>query len=484
MGKPTKLPRWSDQVPANNIEPSEEKKNTGWVPAEKPPAQFMNWLQNKFYEWSKYLLARVDMQQHITVRSISTVTWDGAQLTFTNDIQMIFREGDDVITNTIPLANSPVVLADGEVLVLKKDNTSTPVPLVFQAVYTNLDVGEYSIVAEGSLDDTDPENELVLFRRRASDLEMPVFGKIYQSGDTLNFGQIETHNHQNNAEGGTIDHGLALTGLGDDDHPQYTHKDQNETISQVWLHNANIDMAGGALVDGVDVGSHNHTGGANGPVLDHGTFAGLGDDDHGQYMLVNGARAFTGVVGGVAPVAANHLATKGYVDSSVISDHGGLGGLGDDDHSQYLHLNKGGQTLQQSLNVAGGVTVDGVNISIHTHSLSLGNSTLHNGRQTRNIAIVDVKTIGGFTVSDHATCAVVMIDMTQGGGGFDSDNNAQIGGTGDLNFGGFHSPDVPLFNGGTGNWEFRIEQSAGNEDVVCGYQYAVIEATDNTGGPS
>src|SRR3989338_4362697 len=193
MGKPTKLPRWSDQVPANNIEPSEEKKNTGWVPAEKPPAQFMNWLQNKFYEWSKYLLARADMQQHITVRSNSTVTWDGAQLTFGSDIQLIFREGDDVITNTIPLANSPVTLADGEVLVLKKDNTSTPVPLVFQAAYANLDVGEFSIVAEGSLSDDDPESELVLFRRRGSDLEMPVFGKIYQGGDTLNFGQIETH---------------------------------------------------------------------------------------------------------------------------------------------------------------------------------------------------------------------------------------------------------------------------------------------------
>ena len=49
--------------------------------------------------------------------------------------------------------------------------------------------------------------------------------------------------------------------------------------------------------------------------LDHGTLQGLGDDDHTQYILVDGSRAFTGTVIGVYPTATNHLATKGYVDS-------------------------------------------------------------------------------------------------------------------------------------------------------------------------
>lgn len=517
MGKPIKLPRWSDQVPANNIEPSEEKKNTGWVPAEKPPAQFMNWLQNKFCEWSKYLLARVDMQQHSIVRSNSTVIWDGAQLTFASDIQLIFREGDDVITNTIPLANSPVALADGDVLVLKKDNTSTPVPLVLQAVYANLDVGEFAIVAEGTLDDNDPESELVLFRRRGSDLEMPVFGKIYQGGDTLNFGQIETHNHQNNAEGGTIDHGSALTGLGDDDHSQYVHNTIARIISAV--HTFNPGAAGapfvlGANAQGQLVGSFNadlldgqhgsfyqNAGNLNAGTIpdarigvtgvtqhqgsiDHGSIAGLGDDDHPHYSLASGARAFTGVVGGVSPVAANHLATKGYVDGQVVSDHGALGGLGDDDHTQYLHLNKGGQTLQQNLAVAGGVTVDGINISIHTHSISLGRTFIVTGKQTQNIETDEIFTIGGFTSSDMPVWGICQIDMTQGGGGFDSDNKAWIGGPGQQTFDANVSPTVPSYNGGTGNWEFRIRQRAGNESIVCGYNRSVIECTDSTGGPS
>jgi len=70
-------------------------------------------------------------------------------------------------------------------------------------------------------------------------------------------------------------------------------------------------------------------------VTDHGGLTGLGDDDHTQYILASGSRAFSGVVSGVTPTIAAHLATKGYVDTTVVTDHGGLTGLGDDDHTQY-----------------------------------------------------------------------------------------------------------------------------------------------------
>jgi hypothetical protein len=286
----------------------------------------------------------------------------------------------------------------------------------------------------------------------------------------------------------SIDHG-SISGLGDDDHPQYTHINQSETITQVWLHNANIDMAGGSLVDGVDVGSHIHTGGSNGPVLDHGNLSGLGDDDHPQYAAISqnetigGSWTFNNPVVGQTPTIGSHLATKTYVDTHAgATDHGALTGLGDDDHTQYLHLNKAGQTLQQSLACAGGVTIDGININIHTHSLSLARGFYSRGQQVRNTSVNITLTIGGYTASDAPGCSIMMIDMTQGGGGFDSDNRALIGGTSNLTFSGFHSPDVPAYSGG--NWEFRVEQSAGDEDVVCGYLYWVVEATDTTGGPS
>lgn len=51
--------------------------------------------------------------------------------------------------------------------------------------------------------------------------------------------------------------------------------------------------------------------------VDHGSIGGLGDDDHTQYILVSGTRAFSGVVGGVTPVANSDLATKGYVDTAI-----------------------------------------------------------------------------------------------------------------------------------------------------------------------
>lgn len=51
-------------------------------------------------------------------------------------------------------------------------------------------------------------------------------------------------------------------------------------------------------------------------VTDHGALAGLSDDDHSQYALVDGSRAFTGTVAGVTPVADADLATKAYVDGA------------------------------------------------------------------------------------------------------------------------------------------------------------------------
>ncbi len=58
--------------------------------------------------------------------------------------------------------------------------------------------------------------------------------------------------------------------------------------------------------------------------------------------------------------------TRAVVNSIAdigVRDHDLLTGLGDDDHTQYLHLNKAAQTLQQALAVTAGVTIDGFDIS-------------------------------------------------------------------------------------------------------------------------
>ena len=59
---------------------------------------------------------------------------------------------------------------------------------------------------------------------------------------------------------------------------------------------------------------------AAGAVAAHSALTGLGADDHTQYSRADGTRAFTGTVSGITPTLGAHLATKSYVDSIVGSN--------------------------------------------------------------------------------------------------------------------------------------------------------------------
>jgi hypothetical protein len=48
--RPAKNPRWAD-ISGLVVEPSEGKKDKGWTPAEKPAAQFFNWILLTIYGW-------------------------------------------------------------------------------------------------------------------------------------------------------------------------------------------------------------------------------------------------------------------------------------------------------------------------------------------------------------------------------------------------------------------------------------------------
>jgi len=56
----------------------------------------------------------------------------------------------------------------------------------------------------------------------------------------------------------------------------------------------------------------------------HDWLLGLDEDDHTQYILVDGTRAFTSTVSGVYPVLDDHLSTKLYVDDNITSISGNL----------------------------------------------------------------------------------------------------------------------------------------------------------------
>lgn len=155
---------------------------------------------------------------------------------------------------------------------------------------------------------------------------------------------------------GLIDHGL-LTGLSDDDHPQYilvdgsrdftgivnydSHPtftndtdivdkkyvdDQITTLSG--LHDEFIELldtpdtyagSGGYVVtvtSGADALEFTSISDLTSDIHHH-DLLGLTDDDHPQYILVDGSRGFTATVSGVHPTLDNDLTTKWYVDQQT-----------------------------------------------------------------------------------------------------------------------------------------------------------------------
>lgn len=51
--RPTDKPEWSTS--GTNTDPGAVKKAAGWLPSEKPPAQWWNWIWNNTYQWVDWL---------------------------------------------------------------------------------------------------------------------------------------------------------------------------------------------------------------------------------------------------------------------------------------------------------------------------------------------------------------------------------------------------------------------------------------------
>jgi hypothetical protein len=77
-------------------------------------------------------------------------------------------------------------------------------------------------------------------------------------------------------------------------------------------------------VDGTSIAITTDTLGVIDSGIDHGSISGLADDDHTQYSLADGTRAFTGTVSGVTPTEDAHLTTKQYVDSNISTTSGNI----------------------------------------------------------------------------------------------------------------------------------------------------------------
>jgi len=156
---------------------------------------------------------------------------------------------------------------------------------------------------------------------------------------------------------GSIDHG-SIGGLGDDDHPQYVLSATNNALSSAYTNHAasaSVHFTEGSI--------------------DHGSIGGLGDDDHTQYH--NDTRGdtryyqkseFNSDGGGEEGAAGSPIKMddSGYIDGSFIQesdiDHGGLGGLGDDDHTQYHNDTRGDVRYNLKTDLASTVNSKGASL--------------------------------------------------------------------------------------------------------------------------
>jgi len=71
-------------------------------------------------------------------------------------------------------------------------------------------------------------------------------------------------------------------------------------------------------VDGIDVGSHAHTGGSGGVQIDHGGLGGLGDNDHAQYPLKGSVETINGIWSFNGRITSNDSALINGINGSAI----------------------------------------------------------------------------------------------------------------------------------------------------------------------
>ncbi len=105
--KPTKINEWADTGVI--VEPSEAKKDTGWVGTELPPASMFNWWQNISGQWTKWFDERladgVDENEFVinnpdsggeVIRFKTTSTFDGFRLFADSNVEW-YKNGSSTL---------------------------------------------------------------------------------------------------------------------------------------------------------------------------------------------------------------------------------------------------------------------------------------------------------------------------------------------------------------------------------------------------
>jgi hypothetical protein len=125
-----------------------------------------------------------------------------------------------------------------------------------------------------------------------------------------------------------------------------------DSKSSVTLRFRNIDVVSDILTINYDATDHDIDIGVNESNIDHGSIGGLTDDDHTQYILATGARAFTGPVQGDADLTL--LAQDGYVTLNSDMDADGYDIINVDVATNDAEYSMGNQSTSLTLDANNG----------------------------------------------------------------------------------------------------------------------------------
>jgi len=340
---------------------------------------------------------------------------------------------------------------------------------------------------------------------------------------------------------GVTDHGL-LTGLGDDDHPQYVLSSTNNALSSLVtsVEGSTVSLSSYIAANegtwSTDNDTTDHTAlsniGTNTHAqidshisditkhftvasIDHGSIAGLGDNDHPQYVLSSTNSALSSLVTSVegstvslsSYIAANestwstdndttdHTAlsnigtnTHAQIDSHIADitkhftvasiDHGSIAGLSDDDHTQYALVdgtrNLQTQTISDTYtgtigdtSVGYGIETSGNLVSKAGNYLLFSATTGYQFRKEGSTTYTDADFPQSCRDWDSAYNTVLNSSSTWGGGG-----------------GGGTSVQSPLVSGSLYHFREGFINSINNRDIedgtfwVAGGNGVVVDVID------
>jgi hypothetical protein len=164
----------------------------------------------------------------------------------------------------------------------------------------------------------------------------------------------------------------------------------------------------------------------------------------------------------------------------IITDHNDLAGRdANNAHSQYLHKNLGGQTILESVNVAAGKEIDGIDLSEHTHDVSLPFLIQHKVHYCLNESQNIIYTINDDDFNDDDNCYFHfgLAGIHYAAGSFGDEDQAMIGDINALDIGAGDVSYLPLidYSHGGDDWDYRIITTAGADEFVATYVFSILQ---------